>query len=68
MSEDHLQISVEGEFDFDREIDGLRSQVGRLKHVTRSIHTEAQDQNKFLEQMVSKHPVSSLLIVFTSLR
>ena len=29
----HLQINVEGEFDFDKEIEGLRSQVGRLKHV-----------------------------------
>lgn len=30
----HLQISVEGEFDFDQEIEGLRSQVQKLKHVT----------------------------------
>ena len=64
----HLQINVEGEFDFDKEIEGLRSQVGRLKHVcfyippsvfaselcqvTREIHNESQEQNRFLEQMV----------------
>lgn len=28
-----MQLNVEGEFDFDREIEGLRSQVGQLKEV-----------------------------------
>eukprot|EP00210_Caulerpa_lentillifera_P009232 g8801.t1 len=51
INEDHLQIHVDGEFDFDREIDGLRSQVGRLKHVTRSIHSEAKEQNQFMDQV-----------------
>lgn len=30
---DQVQVNMEGEFDMDQEIDGLRSQVGRLKEV-----------------------------------
>lgn len=30
---DQVQLNMEGDFDMDQEIDGLRSQVGRLKEV-----------------------------------
>ncbi|GMH42795.1 hypothetical protein BSKO_10714 [Bryopsis sp. KO-2023] len=48
---DQVQLNMDGEFDQDREIDGLRSQIGRLKEVSKAIHEEAKEQSKLAEAL-----------------
>eukprot|EP00803_Ostreobium_quekettii_P011190 evm.model.scf_4956.1 EVM.evm.TU.scf_4956.1 scf_4956:1708-3562(-) len=50
MRDSQLQINV-GDFDLDREIDGLRSQVKGLKQVSQAIHEESQSQSFLMQSL-----------------
>lgn len=51
LRDNQLQISVETDFDLDREIDGLRSQVRGLKEVSKAIHEESQQQSQLMQSL-----------------
>lgn len=49
--DNQLQINVDADFDVDREIDGLRSQVRQLGGLAREIHDETQSQSKLMQSL-----------------
>lgn len=49
-SSDHVQIRME-KFDFDSEIDSLRSHVGKIKQMSLAIEEERKEQGALIESM-----------------
>lgn len=48
MPSDQLQITVDQQFDFDKEVDGLRSHVGKIKQLAYAIEDERKQQDEVI--------------------
>mmetsp|Transcript_2932 Transcript_2932/g.7914 ORF Transcript_2932/g.7914 Transcript_2932/m.7914 type:complete len:127 (-) Transcript_2932:1371-1751(-) len=48
---DQVQIHIGNDFDFDKEVDGLRAHVGKIKQISMAIDEERKQQGEIIDQL-----------------